>query len=467
MRIIAFLLVSLISSNLQAQSELGYDDFIAWVKAHHPVSKQADITVAFGEQGLRASRGGFDPVLYFDYDSKRFKESNYYDKREYGLRVPTWAGVELKGLLEQNAGTFLNPEQAVPEDGLIAMGASVNLGQGLIIDKRRAALRQAQVYAEATKAERLQILNNLYMDATEAYWVWSADYQNVRILAEGVELANQRFEMVKESFVQGDFPAIDTVEAYTQVMDRIYRLQSAQIQFFRSTQLLNTYLWDENDAPLDLLEGIYPENVLEEREFGYNKDALRDYVFYHPNLRLTDFDIESLQIDRRYRANLLLPVMKFDYNFLSETISGFDQAQFFQNNYKAGFTFAMPMFLRRERGELGIAKARINFTQYQRDLKLIQLQNKLEAEIFNFETVEKQLGVYQRNVTGLRKLLDGEMMRFEIGESSLFLVNAREVSLISAQTTLNDLAAKRKSAYAKMLNAAGLGFEEVLLDDNP
>jgi hypothetical protein len=52
------------------------------------------------------------------------------------------------------------------------------------------------------------------------------------------------------------------------------------------------------------------------------------------------------------------------------------------------------------------------------------------------------------------------MMRFEIGESSLFLVNAREVSLISAQTTLNDLAAKRKAAYAKMLNAAGLGFDD-------
>jgi outer membrane protein TolC len=52
------------------------------------------------------------------------------------------------------------------------------------------------------------------------------------------------------------------------------------------------------------------------------------------------------------------------------------------------------------------------------------------------------------------------MVRFDIGESSLFLVNAREVSLISAQLTLNDLSGKRKSAYAKLLNAAGLGFEE-------
>lgn len=466
MRYLLLVFFFLTIGTARSQNVLGYEDFISWVKAYHPVSKQADITLDFGDQTLRASRGGFDPMLYFDYDAKRFKEANYYDKRQTGVRVPTWAGVELKGLYEYNTGNFLNPEQALPPEGLLAVGASVNLGQNLIMDKRRLALRQAQIYAESTKAERLQILNDLYMEATESYWVWSADFQNVKILEEGVDLAKQRFEMVKESYIQGDFPAIDTVEAYTQVMDRIYRLQSAQIQFFRSTQMLNTFLWDENDSPLDLLETIIPENVLDEVEFAYDKGALRDYIFYHPQLRLTDFNIESLQMDRRYKANLLLPVMKFDYNFLTESLGEFNQAVFLQNNYKAGFTFAMPLFLRRERGDLGLAKAKINFKQYERDLKLVQLQNKLESEIYNFETVESQLGIYNQNVVGLRKLLAGEMTRFEIGESSLFLVNAREVSLIAAQTTLNDLAAKRKAAYAKMLNAAGLGFDEVLLQGN-
>jgi outer membrane protein TolC len=125
-----------------------------------------------------------------------------------------------------------------------------------------------------------------------------------------------------------------------------------------------------------------------------------------------------------------------------------------------GMTFAMPIFLRRERGNLGFTKAKLDFKNYERDLKLVELKNKLESEIFNFETVDQQLDVFTNNVRGLQRLLDGEMMRFEIGESSLFLVNAREVSLFNAQVTLNDLAAKRKTAYAKMLNAAGLGFEE-------
>lgn len=456
-----FLLLTFGLTNLAfGQELLSYENYMTWVRGYHPVAKQADITVEFGEMELRASRGGFDPTLYGDINSKRFKNTDYYNKREAGLLIPTMAGVELRGLVEYNTGSLLNPERVVPEDGLAALGASVNLAQGLFIDKRRAALRQAQVYVESTKAERVQILNDLFMESTEAYWAWSADYQNVQILDGGVKLAEERFEMVKESYIQGDFPAIDTVEAYTQVMDRIYRLQTAQIQFFKSTQYLNTFLWDENNEPVDLMESVYPENVLDQTVFDYNKESMREYIFRHPELLITDYDIESLQIDRRYKANMLLPVLKVNYNFLLENINEFQLSPFLENNYKLGMAFSMPLFLRGERGDLGLTKAKINFKTYERDLKLLKLTTKLESEIYNFETVEQQLGIYTNNVNGLQKLLRGEMMRFEIGESSLFLVNAREVSLISAQTTLNDLAAKRKSAYAKMLNAAGLGFDD-------
>ncbi|MCR9017040.1 TolC family protein [Aquiflexum gelatinilyticum] len=459
MRRIILLLAFGLSHLAHGQEMLSYDNYLTWVRAFHPVAKQADITVEFGELELRASRGGFDPRLYGDYEAKRFKNTNYFDKREGGIVIPTMAGVELKGLVEYNTGTLLNPELEVPEDGLAAFGASFNLGQGLLIDKRRAALRQAQVYVESTKAERVQILNDLFLESTETYWAWASDYQNVKVLEGGVKLAEERFQMVKESYIQGDFPAIDTVEAYTQLMDRTYRLQTAQIQFFKSTQFLNTFLWDENNEPVDLLESVFPENVLDLTVFDYNKESMREYIFQHPELKMTDFAIESLQIDRRYKANMLLPVLKVNYNFLVENINDFQVSPFLENNYKLGATFSMPLFLRGERGDLGLAKAKINFKTYERDLKLLKLTTKLESEIYNFETVEQQLGVYTNNVNGLQKLLKGEMTRFEIGESSLFLVNAREVSLISAQTTLNDLAAKRKSAYAKMLNAAGLGFD--------
>ena len=64
------------------------------------------------------------------------------------------------------------------------------------------------------------------------------------------------------------------------------------------------------------------------------------------------------------------------------------------------------------------------------------------------------------NVKSLEALLTGETRRFEIGESSLFLVNAREVAVFDSRVTLNDLSAKLQIAFAKTRFAAGLGFEQ-------
>ncbi|SNS27003.1 Outer membrane protein TolC [Belliella buryatensis] len=457
---LCFGLLLLLTQVTLAQETLSFDQYIEWVRFYHPVARQADINLRFGEQELRMARGGFDPKLFGNYDNKQFNGTEYYDKREGGISVPTMAGVELKGVFEQNRGTFLNAERTVPSNGLIAAGASVNLGQGLLIDQRRATLRQAEIYKDLTQSERQLFLNDLYVDATSAYWFWSASYQNLKILEESVELAQIRFEAVKESFVQGDLPAIDTVEAYTQVMNRIYRFQSAQIDFVDASQSLSTFLWDEEGQPLNLIEGIFPQDVLAPLELDYDQAALRGLVANHPVIRITDFELASLDIERRWKAEQLKPVVKVNYNFLTETVGQFNEAPFFENNYKWGVTIMTPIFLRKERGGLGLTKAKIDFKQNDRDLKFLQLQAKLEAEINNFRTLGDQLGVFNANIVGLESLLEGEQIRFQIGESSLFLINAREVSVLDGRLILNDLAAKRKIAYAKMLNAAGIGFDE-------
>lgn len=442
------------------QEELRYEQFLDWVKFYHPVAKQADINLEFGEQEMRIARGGFDPLLFGNYDNKQFKDTEYYDQREGGILIPTMAGVELKGVFEQNRGAFLNPKSTVPNNGLIAAGASVNLGQGLFIDRRRAALRQAEIYLEVTQTERQQILNDLYLDAAAAYWFWGAAYQNMKILEESVELAEIRFEAVKSSFIQGDLPAIDTIEAYTQVLNRVYRLHSAQIQYFDASQNLETFLWDQEENPMNIAFTTFPQNVLEEIPLDYDQNSLRGLIGNHPLLRLTDFELASLDVERRWKAEQLKPIVKVNYNFLTESVGQFNESPFFENNYKWGITFQTPLLLRKERGGLGLTKAKIDFKQNDRDLKFVQLRAKLEAEINEFQTLQQQLAVFNANIIGLERLLEGEQTRFEIGESSLFLINAREVSVLDGRLILNDLAAKRKIAYVQMLNAAGLGFDQ-------
>ena len=438
---------------------LEFEQYMEWVRSYHPIASQAEINLRMGQMEVRQARGGFDPLLYGNLDQKDYSETNYYDKREAGLKIPTWMGVELSGTFEQNSGTYLNPESKVPSGGLFAAGASVNLGQGLILDERRAALQKAQIYQQATEVERAKMLNELYLMASESYWKWSLAYENLQVFKEGVELAQFRFNATKRSFEQGDLAAIDTVEAFSQLLNRQYRLQTAENIFFASTQELNTFLWGENGQPIFLDPNTIPQSLFEEFLNSPDFGELRTQVANHPELMLTDYELASLDVERRLKSQQLIPVVKLKYNFLTENLSDFSETQFFENNYKWGVSVYTPLFLRKSRGALGLTKAKIDFKQNSRDLKELQLRNKLESELNNWNIINQQVLTFRENVKSLETLLQGENRRFQIGESSLFLVNAREVSVFDSRVTLNDLASKLRISLAKARYAAGLGFD--------
>jgi outer membrane protein TolC len=460
-RLFILTIIWILGFQAQAQDTLSYQSYLEWVGLYHPVVTQADITIDIGRQEMRMARGGFDPFIYGNLSQKEFNEVGYYNKREAGLVIPTMAGIELNGRIEQNTGQYLNPQDRVPREGLMSVGAAINLGQGLLIDGRRRALRQAEIFQDAAFVDRQIMLNELYIDAAEAYWQWAAAHQDLVVMREALELAVIRFEAIKGSFIYGDLPAIDTLEAFTQVLNREYRLQSKEMDYFQRMQTLNVYLWDANGDPMFLAETVVPQPLFEPIDLSYDLTELRINLENHPRLQRIDFDLANLDLDRRWRVNNLLPVAQLQYNYLTPT-NGIEPGNhvFFENNYRFGATVRTSLFLRRERAALGIVRSRIDFTNRDRDMRFINLRARLETEVNNVQTMQNQLRVFESNVVGLQRLLEGEQTRFELGESSLFLINAREVSRIEAELILNDVIARRNIAHSRLLFAAGIGFLE-------
>ena len=236
-------------------------------------------------------------------------------------------------------------------------------------------------------------------------------------------------------------------------------MQEAENELFVRTQELNNFLWDETGNPIALDQGILPEDLYSDQLLILNEEELRVMISDHPELMLADFELASLDVDRRLKAQQILPVVKLKYNFLTESLNQFDQANFFENDYKWGLTVYTPLMWRKARGGMRLAEAKINFKQNSRQLKELQLRTKLENELNGWTVINSQISTYTRNVEALEMLLQGELRKFQIGESSLFLVNTREVSVFSSRITLNELLTKRKISFAKTRYAAGVGFE--------
>lgn len=442
---------------------LTFGEFMKMVKNYHPQAQQAEIRKEIGEFMILQSRGGFDPQIYAQSLGKSFEQSEYYRVLDGGVKIPTWFGIELYAGMEQNDGTYLNPERTLPPNGLTYTGISATLGQGLFMDKRRADLRTAQLMAQMNDEERKLRLNDLLLQASNAYFHWQAAYFMIAVNTEALELARVRLEATKINAVLGDSPFIDTLEASIQYQNRQITLLETQLNFVNRGAYLSTFLWLDNIIPLELNENVRPQNDYEyplttlSNMLRLEVDSL---ITTHPAVIQNQLRINQLDIQRKLQAEQLKPIVNVKYNLLNEPFVNNFTSNYTLNNYNWGLDFRFPVLMRQGRGGLNIAK--LNILDAELDLNhRLQLLNAEAIQARNdFNTTTSQLTIYEQTVRDLNTLLNGEIQKFNLGESSLFMVNTREQSYINARIRLIDLEIKNKASLIRFSHSLGTLFDE-------
>lgn len=454
--ILFFTVTYSVQGNNPIKTIFSFEEFLGYVKKHHPLVKQANLTLNVGEANLLSARGGFDPKIEVDYNTKEFKNTEYYNELNATFKIPVWYGIELKGNFENNTGDFLDPSMTVPEDGLYSAGVSVSLGQGLFMNDRMATLKKAKFFKEQTEADRDLLVNEILYEASIAYFKWLQAYNEEQIYLNFLSNASIRLNAVKRSFEQGDKAAIDTLEAKITVQNWLLGQKAAELKRQKAGLYASTYLWLD-DVPLEFEDSVIPQlpskdiisSSLSLEAISADSLLLSD----HPKLRSLDFKMESLDVDRRLKANKLLPKLDFQYNFLASDVE--QQYLFNTSNYKAMVNFSMPIFLRKERGDLKLSKLKLQDINYEISASTLSLKNKITAVKTEIVSLNDQEAIIQNIVADYKVMLTGEERKFFLGESSLFLINSREQSLITSQLKENEITVKRLSAMAKLFNVMG------------
>ncbi len=436
-------------------------DYYRLILQYHPLARQAANLPEMARKEIRTARGAFDPVLKSVYEEKKFDQKNYWSIWESGLVVPVWTGADLKVAYDQNNGRFLDDQFVVPEEGLSYFGISVPLGQGLLIDQRRASLRQAQQLEKMAEAERVKAINKLLLNAAKSFWDWQFTYRRLQFHEEGVRLATQRFEAVRGRVLFGDLPAIDSLEAYIEVQNRRGILLQSQVEFQNARLIASNFLWNENQEPVEISANLIPAADALEKDAmnAVQRDMLLELAkVNHPELLKLEAKLSQLDIEKRLAQEKLRPKLNFDYNFLSGTQPWSADVQQFSlnNNYKMGFTFSMPLFLREERGKLGLTRLKIQQTGYDQKQITREILTDINTAWNELNTLKDQVTIQEEQTSNAAKMLDAELFRFNNGESSIFLVNTRENALVNARIKLAELSAKYEKSKAMLLWAAGV-----------
>ena len=440
---------------------LTYKQYNQLVEAYHPVSKVADLKLKVSEATLIKARGGFDPKLYAIHDQKEFDTKNYFNQTRLGLKVPLPLGLEIDMAYDKNTGIYLNPENKTPDDGLLQAGVKLAVGKGLFIDERRASLKKAKLFENYNQLERLIIYNDLRLNAGQAYWDWFLAYNTLKVIEKATAIAAERFTAIKRNVALGDLASIDTVEASIQLKNRQFLLSQAQLDYYFAKEKLALFLWDENNIPLQLGDLIVPQ-AQKEMDASFMEPIvliLDSLVINHPVMRQMNVKLDQMEIERRLKVESIKPTLNIKYNALSDINSDIVN-NYNSENYKLGLEFSMPIFLRKERGDLRLLKYEMEETQLNYSNYLAEINYKAKTSIKEWNTLKNQLAIYQNIVEDNTVLLNGEKKLFEIGESSLFMINSREQSFINSQIKQIEIYAKHNKALLKTMHSINLLGDE-------
>ena len=434
-KILVFLMMSIsLIAQEKKDNELTYNEFLGYVKKYHPMVKSANLQINNAQANLMMARGGFDPKIEVDFDKKQFKDKTYYSILNSSFKIPTWYGIEVKAGFDNSEGVYLNRENTLPNKGLSSLGINLPLGQGLLINQRMADLQKAKIQLQWSQAERkLQSIEVLYA-ASIAYFNWKLNYSQVQLYKNYLKNAEVRYNGVSRLIENGDKSAIDSIEAGITVRSRKLNLEDSELKLAKSKLELSNYLWLENNVPLEIQDNIIPEDQLglTIQETLKTNDLLipNTAIENHPKINALQSKIAILEVDRKLKATNLLPKIDLGYYYLSEP-SYWNSTNF--ENFKIGVNFSYPLFLRKERGGLQMAKFKIQDAQFALDLERVQLKNKIVSQQIEINSLVKQRKLISALVKDYDAMLTSEERLFTFGESSLFLINSRENNLVGSQ----------------------------------
>jgi len=420
---LSILFVSAMSFSQKIEQTLNAEQVLAIVRQYHPIAKQATIQIKKSEADIIISKSGFEPI-FNNYSAKKTVDGkNYYDYNSPEIKIPTWFGIELSGGTERLSGNQYDPSETIGKTSYV--GISVPLAKNLLFDKRRAALKQAKVFNSLAINDQKAILNDLLMDAMENYWAWVKAYQIYEVIKQNLVISQKRLDLTKKSFINGERPAIDTVEALTQLQSNEYELNKYWLEFQNAGLSLSAFLWTENDTPFNLPE---------------------------------DYKLNSLAIEKRLKKQELLPKIDLRYNQLGK---GYDLYQtattpLLMNNFQYGIKMEVPLALFQGRGEFKKVNLKIQETQLDQNQKRLQIELKVKSYFNELENLKKQIELQTKNYANYEQLVNAEEIRFANGESSLFVINSRQNKALEALEKLIEIKTKYYKTVAALQWSAGL-----------
>ncbi len=449
------LLPSITATDVVAQrGELRFDPFLASVDAYYPQLDAADSRRRVASARRLEVQGVFDPSLAsldgytLMQNTSKFAIRKRVIFNQPAVEIPFRSGIRLLGTYRYNPRSAQSNFIETGWKGEYAGGVMVPLMRGLIVNEKetneKIAKIEEPVATQVFSLTRLDIL----LRASVVYWNWVGAQRKLAVTRRLVQISQVLVDAARKRANSGDLPLIEVTEAEEDIQRRKADEIASDLEFKKSTFDLSVFLFDNNRRPCPYLAELnvppdWPLPVEFTRE--QTEASIVRAIARRPELKRIALQRDQFRLRLRLAKNDLLPQADAQYT------QGHDGgASGIGMVYRAQVLFNQPLYLRGARGRMKANEFNIEALNSDE----IAERQRIVADVMTAAAAIN--AAHQRYLAVLLQtkkaedVYQGEQKRFNLGDSTVFLVTQRERQLFDARVNLINTQVEYLQAQARM-----------------
>lgn len=433
------------------------------VNKHYPPLRAALLERPVAEAERLVATGRFDLLLKAKADVQQL---GFYENERFQVQVeqPTtlWGSTVYSGYA-QTTGRFpdYDGKLVTNDGGQYLAGVKVPLARDRAIDSRRAELAQRTIGIRLADLSIDQQRIAILQGATRRYWDWVAAGRRLMIARALLEVAQARDSILTEAVRLGALPQFEQLDNQRLVLQRRNNVVEAQRAIENAAIELSLFVRNDQGQPVLVQESQLPlafpdPGALEEAQLLADLEAAQ---LRRPDIMRLVFQRNQVQIDRKLAQNQRLPNVDLFAEYTREIGSG--PVKRGPNDIKAGIIFDLPFQRRQATGRMQAAEARLKQIDQRETFQRDQVTAEVRDAASAVRAAYERSRVLHEELRVTRQVEEAERTRYELGDSTLFVLNQREQSTAEAAVREANALADYYRAFAAYELAIARGLNPV------
>jgi outer membrane protein TolC len=433
-------------------------DVLRSAEAAYPPLRAAELERDLARADVLSAEGGFD-VSWRTRASATPLGYYQYQRIDTVIEVPTqlWGSTFFAGyrLGRGNIPSYYGELDTLSQ-GEVRGGVNVPLWRNGPTDRRRASLWRAEAGRRVADLSVAQQRLEIERAASVRYWDWVAAGRRLAVARDLLALAVARDEGLRARVERGDLPAFERNDNARAILQRQSQLASAERALQGAALELSLFVRRADGSPDVPDSSRLPSGLPEPAPVDpARQESVEAAVRRRPELGRLLALREQSEIELRWAENQRAPAL--DAQVVASRDIGGGSPTLRPTVLEAAVLLDVPLQTRVAQGRVDAAGAQIARVEAQRAFARERIAVEVRDALVALDTSRQRVEVARREIDLARQLEQGERSRFDLGESTLLLVNLREQATVDAALREVDALADYHRAAAAYRAATGQG----------